>query len=116
MRRIFKEWLSTFRPSINGYDYYTDFAKVYENAERLKIEINILNTLVGSKNIEADFEKILTRYPECLKVIPILLAVRSSEIFCQDEFGVVNYHFDEKVQSVAEYKYFMKQTGLFDLS
>ena len=62
--RTFAQWLSTFRPSINGYGYYTDFAKVYENAERLKIEINILNSLVGSKNVETDFEAILARYPE----------------------------------------------------
>ena len=35
-KRDFSEWLSTFRRSINGYEYYTDFKKVYENAERLK--------------------------------------------------------------------------------
>ncbi|MBQ6207384.1 MAG: hypothetical protein IJK52_09920 [Oscillospiraceae bacterium] len=40
--RKFDDWLNTFRPSINGYGYYTDFAKVYENAERLKVEIHIL--------------------------------------------------------------------------
>ena len=113
--RIFEEWFSTFRQSINRYDYYTDFEKVYENVERLKVEINILNSLVGSKNIEADFEKILNRYPECLKVIPILLAVRAKEIFFYDDFGEVNYRFDEKFQSVAEYKYFMRRTGLFNL-
>ena len=42
-KRDFSEWLSTFRRSINGYEYYTDFKKVYENAERLKVEICILN-------------------------------------------------------------------------
>lgn len=110
-KRNFVEWLKTFRSSINGYDYYTDFAKVHANAERFKLEINILNALVGSKNIEDDFEKILARYPECLQVVPILLAVREKEIFCEN----VNYHFNKKVQSVAEYKNFMRQTGLFDL-
>ena len=115
MNRIFEQWLATFRPSINGYDYYTNFTKVYENARRLKIEICILNSLVGSKNIETDFEKILSHYPECLKAIPILLAVRQREIYCQDELGAVNYRFDEKTQSVSEYKYFMRRTGLFDL-
>ena len=30
MSRTFDEWLHTFRKSINGYDYYTDFEKVYE--------------------------------------------------------------------------------------
>lgn len=114
-KRNFAKWLKTFRSSINGYNYYTDFAKVYENAERLKLEINILNALIGSKNIEADFEKILSRYPECLKAIPILLAVRKREIYCQDENGAINYDFDEPNQSIEQYKCFMRQTGLFDL-
>lgn len=113
--RTFAQWLSTFRTSINGYSYYTDFAKVYENAKRLKIEINILNSLVGSKNVEADFEEILDRYPECIKAIPILLAVRESEIYCQDENGAVNYKFDRKTQTAEQYKYFMCQTGLLDM-
>lgn len=109
--RIFEDWLKTFRKSINDYNYYTDFEKVYANVENLKVEINILNSLVGSKNIESDFEKILAKYPECLKVIPILLAVRNTEIFCKD----TNYFFAKMKNSVEEYKYFMRQTGLFDL-
>ncbi len=113
--RTFSQWLSTFRQSINGYGYYTDFEKVYENAERLKIEISILNSLVGSKNIEADFESVIAKYPECIKAVPILLAVRENEIYCQDENGAVNYRFDRKTQSVEQYKYFMRHTGLFDM-
>ena len=113
--RTFSQWLSTFRQSINGYGYYTDFEKVYENAERLKIEISILNSLVGSKNIEADFESIIAKYPECIKAVPILLAVRETEIYCQDGNGAVNYRFDRKTQSVEQYKYFMQYTGLFDM-
>lgn len=114
-KRIFSYWLGTFRDSINGYNYYTDFEKVYENAASLKIEINILNSLVGSKNIEEEFENLLDKYPECLKAIPILLAVREYEIFCQDDKGAVKYRFDKKVQTVEQYKYFMKKTGLFDM-
>lgn len=113
--RNFSQWLSTFRQSINGYGYYTDFEKVYENANRLKIEINILNSLVGSKNIESDFERIVAKYPECIKAIPLLLAVRESEIYCQDENGAVNYRFDRAAQSIDQYKYFMRHTGLFDM-
>ena len=109
--RNFEEWLATFRASINDYDYYTDFAKVYANAARLKVEIYILNSLVGSKNIERDFENLLAKYPECLKAVPILLAVRAEEIFCRD----TNYRFDAPNQSVEQYKYFMRATGLFDL-
>lgn len=57
----------------------------------------------------------MKKYPECLKVIPILLAVRKNEIFCQDETGAVNYNFAEINQPVAQYKYFMRATGLFEL-
>ena len=111
MNRTFDEWLETFRASINDYDYYTDFAKVYERAARFKAEIYLLNSLAGSKNIERDFENLLEKYPACLRAVPILLAVRANEIFCRD----TNYRFDEPNQSVEQYKFFMRRTGLFDL-
>lgn len=113
--RIFSNWLKTFRKSINGYGYYTDFQKVYQNAEKLKIEINILNTLIGSENVEQEFKDILEKYPECLKAIPILLAVRENEIYCQDENGAINYCFAHQIQTVEQYAYFMRCTGLFDM-
>ena len=113
--RNFDVWLSKFRESISTYGYYTDFETVYRNAERLKVEINILNSLVGSKNIEKDFEDLINRYPECLKAIPLLLAVRSNEIYCQDKKGAVNYKFAKPEQSIDQYIYFMRETGLFDL-
>lgn len=52
MKRNFTEWLSTFRDSIATYSYYIDFGKVYGNVENIKIELNILNSLIGSKSIE----------------------------------------------------------------
>ena len=78
--RDFSKWLSNFRPSIADFSYYIDFNKVYENVESIKIELNILNSLIGSKNIELDFENLVSKYPEILKCIPILLAVREKEI------------------------------------
>lgn len=114
-QRSFTEWLSTFRSSINGYNYYTNFSKVYQNIDNLKIELSILNSLIHSKCIEDDFDKLLMKYPECLKAIPILLAVRTNEIYCQDEKGAITYNFRKAIQSVEEYKYFMRQTGLFDM-
>lgn len=108
--RIFEEWFATFRDSINTYEYYTDFAKVTANVERLRSAIELLNPLVGSKNIERDFENILLNSPECLKAIPLLLGVRQYEIFCNG----INYNFNTPNQSVEQYKYFMRETGLFD--
>ena len=92
--RDFKEWFSNFRQSINGYNFYVDFEKVYGKIDNIKIELNILNSLVGSKNIENDFVTLLKKYPETLKVIPILLAKRESEIYCQDENGGKTFNFN----------------------
>ena len=54
--RNFDEWLSKFRPSISSYDYYIDFAKVVRNVDDIKVELNILNSLIRSKKIEEEFE------------------------------------------------------------
>ncbi len=93
--RNFDEWLNKFRPSISGYDYYVDFNKVVKNVEEIKVELNILNSLIGSKNIEKDFEKIITKYPETLACVPLLLAVRNNEIYAQDEKGAFLYNFKQ---------------------
>lgn len=52
MKRDFNKWLSGFRDSIANYNYYVDFAKVYRNVEEIKIELNILNSLIGSKKLK----------------------------------------------------------------
>lgn len=113
--RDFDEWLSKFRISISGYGYYIDFKKVVNNVENIKIELNILNALIGSRNIEKDFEDILLRYPETLKCIPTLLAVRQNKIYAQDKDGAFMYNFNKMNYSIEQYKVFMRKTGLFDI-
>lgn len=121
MSRNFSTWLSGFRDSIADYGYYIDFEKVHRNVDGIKIELNILNSLIGSNNIKGDFKELIKKYPETLKCIPLLLAVRSNEIYCQDENGGYMYQFDfgrypPKGHACYErYAYFMEHTGLFDL-
>ena len=121
MSRAFNAWLSGFRDSIADYGYYIDFEKVHRNVDGIKVELNILNSLIGSKNIEVDFENLMRKYPEALKCIPLLLAVRANEIYCQDENGGHLFQFDfgkyppNSHAHYERYKYFMRETGLFDL-
>lgn len=115
MQREFNTWLSGFRNSIADYDYYIDFEKVHRNVDNIKVELNILNSLIGSKNVEADFETLLGKYPEVLECIPLLLAVRANEIYAIDGDGEFTYGFKKANQSVEQYKVFMRKTGLFDL-
>lgn len=115
MARDFNVWLSDFRDSIADYGYYIDFEKVHRNVNGIKVELNILNSLIGSEDIEADFEKLISRYPEVLRCIPLLLAVRANEIYAIDSDGAFLYNFKKQNLPLAQYKIFMQKTGLFDL-
>ena len=115
MKRDFDEWLAGFRETIADYKYYVDFGKVYNNVESIRIELNILNSLIGIKDIETEFERIVTKYPEVLKCIPILLAKRESEIKAMDADGEFCYNFRKFSYPLEQYKVFMRKTGLFDL-
>lgn len=121
MNRDFSTWLAKFRDSIADYGYYVDFEKVHQNVDRIKVELNILNSLIGSKSIKEDFKTLLSKYPEVLKCIPLLLAIRANEIYCQDENGGHLFRFDKwdctsgNSTKYELYSYFMDKTGLFDL-
>lgn len=114
-KRNFIDWFRTFRPSIATFTYYADFPKIFSNVDAIKIELNILNSLIGSKNIKQEFESILTMYPNVVKCIPVLLAVRSKEISVSDENGMFVYAFNEMVHDISIYSNFMDKSGLFDL-
>lgn len=115
MKRNFNEWLSTMKDSIATWKYYTDFEKVYSNVESIKVELHILNSLIGSKNIEKEFKQLLVEYPKTLKVIPILLAKREKEIKITNAEGDFLFNFNQPNYSIDEYTKFMRETGLFDL-
>ena len=113
--RDFERWLSTMKDSIATWTYYTDFDKVYENVQKIKVELNILNSLIGSKNIEEEFKSIVNEYPKVLAVVPILLAKREAEIKVQDADGSYVFNFVNMNYSVEQYALFMRNSGLFDL-
>lgn len=116
MKRNFSEWLATMRSSINSYSYYVDFQKVYDNVDSVRIELNILNSLIGVENIRGEFLKLVEEYPKTLRCVPILLACRQMEIYAQDEEGAMWYDFSNtQLCTPEQYADFMEKTGLFDL-
>lgn len=114
MKRNFKEWFSTFTDSIATYEYYTDFNTVYKNIDKIKVELNIMNSLVGSKNIEKNFDNLFKKYPEIRKCLPLLIAVREKEIKVVDDGEKLKYNFTN-IDDIELLKRFMRKTGLFDL-
>ena len=115
MARKFDEWLSGFEDSIASWKYYTDFDKVYKNVNKIKNELNLLNGLIGSKNIEEEFKDLVDEYPNVLKVIPILIAKREDAIIIKDAEQDYYYNFKNMNYSIDDYILFMRKTGIFDL-
>ena len=114
MKRNFKEWFADFTDTIATYEYYIDFNVVYRNIDKIKVELNILNSLIGSKNIENDFDALFKKYPEIKKCLPLLIAVREKEIKVIDEGEKLKYNFTN-INDIELLKRFMRKTGLFDL-
>jgi len=114
-KRNFEEWLNRFKSSIADYKYYVDFEKIKANVNKIKVELNILNSLIGEEDIENKFLEIVQKYPETLKCIPILLAIRQNEINIKTIDKEDVFNFKHPNHSPEEYAVFMAETGLFDL-
>ncbi len=105
-------------------EFYVNWEKVRENAEALRIELSLMNSLIGSNDIEKDFKELIKKYPETIRAIPILLAVRDLKFpiiidFFNVEKGVIKMDFNKTRHSklsdedVDGYLQFMKSSGLF---
>ena len=113
--RNFDEWFKNFDDSIATWNFYTDFDKVYENANAIKNELNLLNGLIGSKNIEDDFKNLYNEYNNVLKAIPILIAKRENVIIVKDAIQDYYFNFSKMNYSIDDYITFLRKSGIFDL-
>ncbi len=116
MKRDFTPWLNTMINSIADWTYYTDFPKCYDHADKIKIELNILSSLIGSQKIEDDFKRLAERYPETLSALPILIAKREKEnIIVKGTDKDYSFNFKNPNYSLDEYVMFLRRSGVFDL-
>lgn len=104
------------------YDFFVNWSKVTNNRDAFKYEIALLKSLKNSSEPITDFRNLLAKYPEVIKVIPILLACRdgllkvlkSIETGLQYEtFNFSQRSYDEKeIEDIVD---FTKNTGLLDM-
>lgn len=121
MKRDFDKWLSDFYITIADYKYYIDFVKAINFVSSIKDDLNTFNSLIGSKNIEEDFLKLIDLDKNLIKIIPMLIANRFKKIYCKDEKGLYLYNFDPDKANLdhemtnEKLLYFMKETGIFSI-
>ena len=114
MKRPFDEIIGNLRESIATYEYYVDFDKVYRNVNKIEMQLNLLNYLIGKDNIEEEFLKLIMEYPDVIEVIPILLAIREGKIKIIDD-GLISYDFKNMNLEPKEYVKLLRESGLIDL-
>ena len=122
------EYLNDFKKTllktVHNYDFFVDWNKVYQYTQKYFLELSLINslTLVSTKKErKVKLRKILNRYPETIKVIPVLIAVREKDvevaeftsqiIYRQFDFGNVK----PTKQKIEEMIYFCERTKIIDL-
>lgn len=104
------------------YDFFVNWSKVAQNRDAFKYEVALLKSLRNSTKPTADLRDLLNRYPEVVKVIPILLACRDGIIkvlnaiqpdikYRTFDFSKNNYSAKE-IDGIVE---FTEKTGLLDM-
>lgn len=115
---LFTYITSTFKEKITKWDYFVNWKKVLKNVEPLKVELNLLNSVVGSQNIEQDLYKIIKKYPEVIETFPLLLAIRADSVdILIDTQNFIYTHFDFTKRNLTdsdckELASFIMQAGL----
>ena len=77
---VFSYLIGTLKETIKSWDYFVNWKKVIHNYRDVEISLNLLNTLVGKENIEAEALALLREYPKIIGVVPALLAERDKKI------------------------------------
>lgn len=116
----FQKLTSTLTSSIFSWDYFSDFKKISENSFKVKVQLNILNSILGEENIESKFLELVKTYPEIRVVLPLLIAVRTfdKEILDKETFEIkeVKHLFKakEEFEEIEMLKFF-NESGLKEI-
>lgn len=118
---LFEKITQSFKEKITRWDYFVNWDKVVINVQLFEKELNILNYLIGKNNLEKEAFDLLKKYPESIKAIPTLLAVRESVVdilIDSRNFKYKNidffqqYYTEEEIKGVVE---FLIKTGIGEL-
>ncbi len=118
---LFNEISSSFKHKITQWNYFVNWQKVLQNIKPIEKELNLLNYLISKKDLHKETVDLLLKYPETIKAIPLLLAIRdkSLEVLIDTRnFIYREFDFSKKEYSKNEIKTFadfILKSGLGDL-
>lgn len=122
LEEYFQDFQQSLLRTTHTYDYFVEWAKVEQNAKEHIIEFGLLNSLTlvsGADERRELLRRLLREHPKLLLAVPILLAVRESEIEVAELADQVIYRqFDFSQISkdqVDEMVIFCEKVGVLEL-
>ena len=73
----FTAFISQLKETNQTLDFFSDFNKIHNNVENIKLSLCMLNSLIGAPNLRNAVETIWQRDKSAFNVMDILIAVRS---------------------------------------
>lgn len=92
-REVFDYFTKNLKHSNRTFDFFVDWCRVFHNVDNIEIELNIMNYLIGKENIREEFSDLISKYPNVVSVIPILIAVREKNIEVLVDFKTPNWEY-----------------------
>ncbi len=77
---LFDEIASSFKNKVTQWSYFVNWQKVLQNIEPIEKELNLLNYLIGKNDLHKETVDLLLKYPDTIKAIPLLLAIRDKSL------------------------------------
>jgi len=111
--------LSSLKDTIRTYEFYVAWDKVTENTLKIEVSLNIMNSLIGKKNISEELKRLISQYPEIVPILPILIACRENVLSIADIEGDIEYSFKSKksysTEEIDKIVYFAERCGLLNI-
>lgn len=83
----FANLLDTFRDSLKVWEWFVNWAKVYDKRNSLEVSLNTLNYVAGKANPELALREVLEKQPTVAGVLPILIATREQQLTVVEATG-----------------------------
>lgn len=77
---FFRYFIKTLKVKITKWDYFVNWEKVIKNIVPIERELNLLNSLIGKENFIKEASSLILDYPQVIKAIPKLLAIRENSV------------------------------------
>jgi len=96
LEELVQYFQDTLTTTNRDFKFLTDWKKIEKAIKKYKFEIAMFDILIKNENFDDELKKLLSKYPDAIKVLPLLLALSkkdSKELVLVEDF--LNWNFTE---------------------